>query len=92
MILDIAIVFAITALAVLLFITERVRVDLVALLVMVSLALTGILTPVEALSGFSNAAVVTVWAVLILSAGLSRTGVAGAIGHRVLRLAGSCRW
>ncbi|MFN2264398.1 MAG: SLC13 family permease, partial [Anaerolineales bacterium] len=86
---DIAIVFAITALAVLLFITERVRVDLVALMVMVSLALTGLLTPVEALSGFSNAAVVTVWAVLILSAGLSRTGVAGLLGHRVLRLAGN---
>ena len=44
MTLDIAIVFTITALAVLLFITERVRVDLVALLVMASLALTGILT------------------------------------------------
>jgi len=89
MILDIAIVFAITGLAVLLFLTERVRVDLVALLVMVSLALTGILTPAEALSGFSNVAVITVWAVLILSAGLARTGVAGSIGHRVLRLAGS---
>jgi len=86
--LDIAIVFAITALAVLLFISERVRVDLVALLVMASLALTGILTPVEALSGFSSAAVVTVWAVLILSAGLARTGVAGSIGHRLLGLAG----
>ena len=86
--IDIAIVFAITALAVLLFITERVRVDLVALLVMASLALAGILTPVEALSGFSSAAVVTVWAVLILSAGLARTGVAGSIGHRVLGLAG----
>ena len=89
MMLDIAIVFAITALAIILFITERVRVDLVALLVMVSLALTGILTPAEALSGFSNVAVVTVWAVLILSAGLARTGVAGSIGHHVLRLAGS---
>ena len=89
MTLDIAIVFTITALAVLLFITERVRVDLVALLVMASLALTGILTPVEALSGFSNAAVVTVWAVLILSAGLARTGVAGSVGHRVLGLAGN---
>ncbi len=89
MTLEIATVFAITALAVTLFITERVRMDLVALLVMVSLALTGILTPVEALSGFSNAAVVTVWAVLILSAGLARTGVAGSIGHRILRLAGN---
>ncbi len=89
MTLEIATVFAITALAVILFITERVRMDLVALLVMVSLALTGILTPVEALSGFSNPAVVTVWAVLILSAGLARTGVAGSIGHRILRLAGN---
>jgi di/tricarboxylate transporter len=86
---EIVTVFAITALAVLLFVSERVRVDLVALLVMVSLALTGLITPAEALSGFSNAAVVTVWAVLILSAGLARTGVAGSIGHRVLRLAGS---
>jgi di/tricarboxylate transporter len=89
MTLEIAIVFAITALAVLLFITERVRVDLVALLVMASLALAGILTPAEALSGFSNPAVVTVWAILILSAGLSRTGVAGIIGRRVLSLGGS---
>ena len=89
MTLDIAIVFSITTLAVLLFITERVRVDLVALLVMASLALTGILTPVDALSGFSNAAVVTVWAVLILSAGLARTGVAGLVGNRVLGLAGN---
>jgi di/tricarboxylate transporter len=89
MTLEIAIVFAITAFAVLLFITERVRVDLVALLVMASLALTGVLTPSEALSGFSNAAVVTVWAVLILSAGLSRTGVAGMVGHRVLGLGGN---
>jgi di/tricarboxylate transporter len=88
MTLEIAIIITITALAVLLFITERVRVDVVAMLVMVSLALTGILTPVEALSGFSNAAVVTVWAVLILSAALSRTGVASLVGHRVLRLAG----
>ncbi len=89
MTLEIVIVFAITALASLLFITERVRVDLVALLVMASLALAGILTPSEALSGFSNAAVVTVWAVLILSAGLARTGVAGFIGRRVLHFAGN---
>jgi len=89
MTLEIAAVFAITGLAVLLFITEWVRVDVVALLVLVSLALTGLVTPTEAISGFSNPAVVTVWAVLILSAALSRTGVAGLVGHRVLRLAGN---
>jgi di/tricarboxylate transporter len=57
-------------------------------MVLVILALTGLVTPTEAISGFSNPAVVTVWAVLILSAALSRTGVAGLVGHRVLRLAG----
>jgi di/tricarboxylate transporter len=89
MTLEIAIVFAITAVAILLFITEWIRVDVVALLVLVSLALTGLVSPSEAISGFSNPAVVTVWAVLILSAALSRTGVAGLVGHRVLKLAGN---
>ncbi len=88
MTLQIAIVFTILGVAVALFVTERLRVDLIALLVLVSLVLTGLLTPVEALSGFSNPAVVTVWAVFILSGGLSRTGVAGVVGHQVLRLAG----
>jgi di/tricarboxylate transporter len=81
-------VLAIVILAVGLFVTERLRVDLVALLVLVGLVLTGLVTPTEALSGFSSPAVVTVWAVFILSGGLSRTGVAGRIGHYVLRLAG----
>jgi di/tricarboxylate transporter len=85
---EIATVLTILALAIILFVTERVRVDVVALMVLVSLALTGLVTPAEALSGFANLAVVTVWAVLILSAGLARTGVAGLIGRPVLRLAG----
>jgi di/tricarboxylate transporter len=85
---EIAIVLGILAVAIILFVTERIRVDLVALIVLVSLALTNSVTPTEALSGFSNIAVVTVWAILILSAGLSRTGVANVIGRQVLRLAG----
>lgn len=62
--------------------------DVVALLVLWSLALFRLVTPSEALSGFSNPAVVTVWAILILSGGLARTGVASLIGRRLLRLAG----
>jgi di/tricarboxylate transporter len=85
---EIAIVLGILAVAVVLFITEWVRVDVVALMVLVSLTLTGLITPAEALSGFANLAVVTVWAVLILSNGLARTGVAGLIGRPVLHLAG----
>ncbi len=89
MTLQIAIVFVILVSAVTLFITERLRMDLVALLVLGSLALTGLVTPAEALSGFSNPAVVTVWAVFILSGSLSRTGVANNIGLQVLRWAGT---
>lgn len=85
---QIFIVLSILVLAIILFITEKIRVDIVALIVLVSLTLTGLITPSEALSGFSNPAVVTVWAILILSAALSRTGVASIIGRPVLRLAG----
>jgi di/tricarboxylate transporter len=86
--IEIAIVLTILGVAIVLFVTERIRVDVVALMVLVALALAGLITPTEALSGFANLAVVTVWAVLILSAGLARTGVAGLIGRPVLRLAG----
>ncbi|MDH3745881.1 MAG: SLC13 family permease, partial [Acidobacteriota bacterium] len=86
---EIGLVFAILAAAVLLFVTEFVRVDVVALMVLVSLAATGLLSPEEAVSGFSNPAVITVWAVFILSGGLSRTGIAGILGRQVLRFAGN---
>lgn len=86
---EIIITLSILVVAVILFLTERIRVDLVALLVLGGLALTGTLTPAEVLSGFSNPAVVTVWAVFILSGGLSRTGVANIVGKQVLRWAGN---
>ncbi|MBI4771217.1 MAG: anion permease, partial [Chloroflexi bacterium] len=72
-----------------LFITEALRADLVALVVMVLLATTGLVTPQEAFSGFSRPAVITILAIFILTAGLERTGVTGVIGGRLLRLAGS---
>ena len=86
---QIGLVLAILAVAVVLFVSEKLRVDVVALLVLVLLALTGLVTPQQALSGFSNPAVITVWAVFILSGGLSRTGIAGLVGRHVLRLAGT---
>jgi di/tricarboxylate transporter len=88
MTLEIALVLGILAGAILLFVSEWVRVDLVALIVLVSLVFTGLLTPPEAISGFSNPAVITVWAVFILSGALARTGVAGILGSQILRLAG----
>lgn len=84
----IAIVFIILIVAIILFVTEKLRVDVTALLVLGSLVVAGLVAPEAAVSGFSNAAVITVWAVFILSGGLWQTGVANLIGKQVLRLAG----
>lgn len=71
------------------FIGGWLRVDLVGLLVLSALALTSLVTPQQALAGFSSSAVVTVWAMFILSAGLTRTGVAHQIGLPLQRFAKS---
>ncbi len=67
-------VLILLVIAVVLFCTEKLSVDLVALLIMATLLLTGIITPEEGIAGFSNTATVTVGAVFVLSAGLFRTG------------------
>ena len=85
---EIVLALVILAVAVLLFVTEKLRTDLVALLVLLALALTGLLTPEKALSGFSHSAVITVIAVFIISEGLFETGVAHAMGSYVTRIAG----
>ena len=81
-------VFAILFFSLVLFISEKIRADLVALMVLAALALTGLIEPNEAFSGFANPAVVTVWAIFIVSGGLTRSGVADAIARFILRLAG----
>ncbi len=86
---EIATVLGILAISLVLFISEVIRMDLVALLVLGALAVTGLVTPNDALAGFSNSAVVTVWAMFILSEGLTRTGIADVIGRQVLRIAGT---
>ena len=88
MTLEISLVLSILAIAILLFVTEWVNMDVVALLVLGALTLVGLITPTQALSGFSNPAVITVWAILILSGALARTGLASLIGRRLMRLAG----
>ncbi len=85
---EIALVLGILFVALILFITEVLRMDVVALLVLATLAITGLVDPDEALSGFSNPAVITVWAMFILSDGLTRTGIADLLGAQVLRVAG----
>jgi di/tricarboxylate transporter len=85
---DIAIVLGILAISLILFVSEVIRMDVVALLVLGALAVTGLVSADEAFAGFSNSAVITVWAMFILSEGLTRTGIADIIGRQVMRIAG----
>lgn len=88
---DIGLVLIILAGSVILFASERLRPDIVALLVLVTLAITGLVTPQEAFLGFANPAVVTVVAIFIVSEGLLQTGVADFLGIRILKIAKSSR-
>ena len=88
MTLEIALVLGILALSLILFVSEVIRMDLVALLVLCALAVSGLVDTNEAFAGFSNSAVITVWAMFILSEGLTRTGIADIIGRQVMRIAG----
>jgi len=75
-----------------LFISEKLRVDLIAMLSLMALTLTGILSPREALSGFSSEPAIIVAAVFVLSAGLAATGITDRIGHAIARAAGGSEW
>ena len=82
------ITLAIAGGAMLLLLTERLRADLVALLVVVALGTSGVLTSQETFSGFSGSAVITLLAIFILAAGLERTGVTQRVGDLLVRVAG----
>lgn len=88
MTVEIALTLGILLCAIFLFITEIIRADLVALIILVVLVVVGLVPAEDSIAGFANPAVVTIWAVFILSAGLARTGVASSLGNQVLRLAG----
>jgi di/tricarboxylate transporter len=86
---EIALTLAIILMAIILFATEKLRVDLVALLVLLAVSITGLVSKEEVFLGFANPAVITIWAVYIVSGGLFKTGVAEAIGSIILHLSGA---
>lgn len=71
-----------------LFITGRWRYDVVALLALLVVVLTGLVAPEQAFTGFSSPAVITVAAVLVLSKGLQNSGLVEVIGQVLLRIRG----
>jgi di/tricarboxylate transporter len=86
--LQIVITLLILLAALVLFITNKLPADLVALLVVVALGLTGILTPQEAFSGFSRSAVITIISIFILAEALQRTGLTEQVGNILLKFGG----
>ncbi len=84
---EIVFVLVLTICAVVLFVTEKFSTDIVAILVMIALLVSGILTPAEGLAGFANAATVTVGAMFVLSAGVFRSGAVNFVGRALGRLA-----
>lgn len=89
MTLNMWIALAILAAAIILFITEWLRVDVVAMLVVIALVLTGLLPIEDALAGFSSTAVLTIASLFIVGGAVLQTGLARMMGNRILSIAGS---
>lgn len=84
---DMKLVLGLVLLTVVLFMFERLRADLVALVVLVLLGLTGLVAPEDLFNGFSSNAVICVIATMILGAGLDRTGALNRLAGWLLRRA-----
>ena len=72
---DMIMVMVMIGVAVFLFIVEWIRVDMVAILMTISLPILGLVSPQEAFIGFSSNAVISIIAVIIIGAGLDKTGL-----------------
>jgi di/tricarboxylate transporter len=88
---DTTLVFIILGVTVALFMSDRLRLDLVALLSLLALALTGVITLTQALAGFSDPVVVMIAALFVVGGGIFRTGVAEWFGRALGRIAGHSR-
>jgi len=81
-------VFLILAVTIALFVSDRIRLDLVALMSASALVLSGILTPSQALAGFGDPLVIMIASLFVVSGGMFRTGVAQRLGMWLGRAAG----
>ncbi len=87
--IQIAFLLVVIGIGAALFISELLRPDLIAILMLLALAFTGLVTPGEAFAGLSSPAVVLLIAVFIITGALFRTGVSEMIGRNLERIAGT---
>lgn len=77
------ITLGVTLIAVILFATEKLSIDLVAILIIVALVFGGVITPEEGVAGFSNPATITVAFMFVLSAALMKTGALQVLAYKL---------
>jgi len=82
-------VFLILFVTIILFVSDRLRLDVVAILVILALMLSGLLSSNEALAGFGDPVVILIAGLFVVGEGLFRTGVAFAIGNWLMRAGGT---
>ena len=70
-----------------LFVSGRIRADIVALCALVFLLIAGVLTPSEALAGFSNSVVIMMAALFVVGGAILQTGIAKVASQRIVRMA-----
>ncbi|WP_313893106.1 SLC13 family permease [Psychrobacillus sp.] len=86
--MQLIVTFSILAISIVLFISNRVRADLVAILALLAFVITGVLEPTEALAGFSNSVVIMIAGLFVVGAGIVRTGLAQSAGNLLLKWSG----
>ena len=86
--MQLTLTFVILTLTIILFTTSRLRTDLVAVMALLAFVILDILSPAEALAGFSNSVVIMIAGLFVVGAGILRTGLAGMAGNLLLKWSG----
>lgn len=84
---EMILVFSILGVTILLFLSDRIRLDLVAMMALLALLLTGVITTSEALAGFADPIVIIIAGLFVVGGALYQTGVAALIGRWLYRVA-----
>src|SRR5688572_22738481 len=89
--MHIAIVLGLLLVAVIMFAMERLTVDVITLLLLMGLVITGILTPLEAFAGFSNDIIIILVSIFVISGALQQSGIMDTLAARLYKFARGSR-
>ena len=86
---EMLVVFAVLLVTVILFASEKLRMDVIAIMAILALIISGSLSPEEALAGFGDPLVILIVGLFVVGEGLFRTGIAFTVGNWLIRVAGT---